>query len=242
MCKPFVEKPSLGDNHNVWIYYPNSMGGGVKQMFRKVGNKSAEYLPDDPGRVRRDDSYIYEEFVATGGTDVKVYTVGPRYAHAEARKSPVVDGKVLRTSDGKEVQCPCHSMHVCAPTSAQGPSLRSWVTSVHIEAWRTATPRVQPRRECGVKGSVCAQVRYPVLLSNTEKEIACKVVNAFQQKVCGFDLLRRDANTSYVCDVNGLSLVKSSTKYYDDAAGILRQLILEVRRSAVPCTPLHVTA
>lgn len=104
ICKPFVEKPSLGDNHNVWIYYPNSMGGGVKQMFRKVGNKSAEYLPDDPGRVRRDDSYIYEEFVATGGTDVKVYTVGPRYAHAEARKSPVVDGKVMRTSDGKEVR------------------------------------------------------------------------------------------------------------------------------------------
>ena len=71
-------------------------------------------------------------------------------------------------------------------------------------------------------------MRYPVLLSNVEKEIAAAVVNAFQQRVCGFDLLRRDANTSYVCDVNGWSFVKSSKKYYDDAAGILRQLILEV--------------
>jgi inositol-hexakisphosphate/diphosphoinositol-pentakisphosphate 1-kinase len=104
--KPFVEKPSRADNHNVWIYYPNSMGGGVKMMFRKVGNKSADYQPEHPGTVRRDDSYIYEEFVATGGTDVKVYTVGPRYAHAEARKSPVVDGKVNRTADGKEVGPP----------------------------------------------------------------------------------------------------------------------------------------
>ena len=52
--------------------------------FRTVDNRSAEYLPDHPGAVRRGGSFIYEEFLPTGGTDVKVYTVGPRYAHAGA--------------------------------------------------------------------------------------------------------------------------------------------------------------
>jgi inositol hexakisphosphate/diphosphoinositol-pentakisphosphate kinase len=47
-------------------------GGGVKRLFRKVDNKSSCYDPHHPGTVRRDGSYIYEEFLATGGTDVKV--------------------------------------------------------------------------------------------------------------------------------------------------------------------------
>lgn len=70
--KPFVEKPASGEDHNIHIYYPHSMGGGVKRLFRKIDNKSSCYDPNHPGTVRRDGSYIYEEFLATGGTDVKV--------------------------------------------------------------------------------------------------------------------------------------------------------------------------
>ncbi|CAF2375234.1 unnamed protein product [Brassica napus] len=126
--KPFVEKPVNGDDHSIMIYYPSSAGGGMKELFRKIGNRSSEFHPD-VRRVRREGSYIYEEFMATGGTDVKVYTVGPEYAHAEARKSPVVDGVVMRNTDGKEV-------------------------------------------------------RYPVLLTPTEKQMAREVCLAFRQAVC----------------------------------------------------------
>lgn len=114
--------------------------------------------------------------------------VGPDYAHAEARKSPALDGKVERDSEGKEI-------------------------------------------------------RYPVILSNSEKMISRKVCLAFKQMVCGFDLLRygiapfvvtfysilsvsRANGKSYVCDVNGFSFVKNSNKYYDDTSQILGNLIM----------------
>ncbi|MFH4977744.1 hypothetical protein AB6A40_004453 [Gnathostoma spinigerum] len=166
--KPFVEKPISAEDHNVYIYYPSSVGGGSQRLFRKINNRSSWYSPIST--VRREGSYIYEEFIPADGTDVKVYAVGPSYAHAEARKAPGLDGKVERDSHGKEV-------------------------------------------------------RYPVILSSKEKMIARKVVLAFGQTVCGFDLLRANGK-SYVCDVNGFSFVKTSTKYYEDTAKILGNTIL----------------
>jgi inositol hexakisphosphate/diphosphoinositol-pentakisphosphate kinase len=46
--------------------------------------------------VRKEGSYIYEEFLPTDGFDIKIYTVGSDYAHAEARKCPTLDGVVNR--------------------------------------------------------------------------------------------------------------------------------------------------
>ncbi|XP_063706577.1 inositol hexakisphosphate and diphosphoinositol-pentakisphosphate kinase isoform X3 [Culicoides brevitarsis] len=166
--KPFVEKPVSAEDHNIYIYYPTSAGGGSQRLFRKIGSRSSVYSPES--RVRKTGSFIYEDFMPTDGTDVKVYTVGPDYAHAEARKSPALDGKVERDSQGKEI-------------------------------------------------------RYPVILSNQEKMISRKVCLAFQQTVCGFDLLRASGK-SFVCDVNGFSFVKNSQKYYDDCAKILGNMIL----------------
>jgi len=173
--KPFVEKPVSGNDHAVFIYYSKAQGGGSRRLFRKIGNKSSEF--HDVDTIRKG-SFVYEEMIP-GGRDIKVYTVGEDYSHAEIRKSPWVDGFVQRDCFGKEI-------------------------------------------------------RRAIRLTDEEREICRKVVRAFKQQICGFDLLRDRRNRPYVIDVNGWSFVKNNRKYYDDCARIIKEMCQKFDRVNQP--------
>lgn len=68
-----MEKPLNAEDHNIYIYFPSSVGGGSQRLFRKVGDRSSKYIQHSS--IRSDGSYLYEEFMPTDGTDVKVLLI-----------------------------------------------------------------------------------------------------------------------------------------------------------------------
>ena len=53
-------------------YFFYTTGGGSQRLFRKIGSRSSVYSSESG--VRKTGSYIYEDFMPTDGTDVKVTT------------------------------------------------------------------------------------------------------------------------------------------------------------------------
>ena len=95
--KPFLEKPIIAEDHAITIHYSNNSpcGSGYSILFRKTESECSQFIATNhQSSIRTEGSYIYEEFLPTDGFDIKVYTVGEDYAHAEARKAPSIDGKV----------------------------------------------------------------------------------------------------------------------------------------------------
>lgn len=91
IMKPFVEKPTDANDHNINIYYENGKGG--RSLFRKRKDKSSEYSKDlNLTRSLKTSSsssndYIYEEYKKSDkNQDIKVYTIGQNYIYAQARK------------------------------------------------------------------------------------------------------------------------------------------------------------
>lgn len=107
---------------------------------------------------------------------------------------------------------------------------------VDLKAYTVGTDyvHVEARKSPGVDGYVDLEergfeARYPIILTANEKDMISKTVKAFSQNVCGIDILR-SPKQSYIVDVNGWSFVKNSSKYYEDAAWIIRRFFYDKSR------------
>ena len=100
--KPFVEKPRLSDDHSVYIYFPQSAGGGRVRLYRR------ERHFENTSAVRKEGSFVYQRFVASEGFETKLYAIGTEYVHAEAVPSRVSDRNFQANLPEKNVPVPIH--------------------------------------------------------------------------------------------------------------------------------------
>jgi hypothetical protein len=71
------------------------------------------------------------------------------------------------------------------------------------------------------------EVRIITTLNEEERMISRRIVQCFRQRICGFDILRAADGRSLVCDVNGLSFVKSNPQYFKDCGAMLYHMFDE---------------
>lgn len=92
--KPFVEKPVSAEDHNIYIYYPTSAGGGSQRLFRKIGSRSSVYSPES--KVRKTGSFIYEDFMPTDGKRIMALQNYEYHYFVEHSFSKVLMSKSIR--------------------------------------------------------------------------------------------------------------------------------------------------
>jgi len=88
LSKPFLEKPADADNHEVYIYYPKSVGGGRTRLGKNMCGF------DERGRIRRHGSFVYERFIPSEGFETRLFVISSTacekentYIFAEAKTS-----------------------------------------------------------------------------------------------------------------------------------------------------------
>jgi len=75
--KPFVEKPVDRRDRQIYVYYPRAQGGGRALLSTRESGDVPQGVHFDPnGKIRKEGSFIYQEYLQSEGFVVQVICVG----------------------------------------------------------------------------------------------------------------------------------------------------------------------